>query len=288
MIKLRFAFVTLIALSTIPAQAAGPVVFGGASVSLAPSSSSWAWDGSYIAAYRNALTNPANFGPSGIVKTTINTVTLTTITPATLSGLNVFVAPWWYNTESAPYNQMIVNFFLAGGNLILLDDGSAQSGIATLLGIPTIDNSTGSVSNGPPPLFNGPFGVATNVTQTAEIGYLSASNVTSHGGVACSTNADGQITAACWAKGAYAAGAGAMIITGDVDMISTYGSATYSPLDSNGIFALNGAAYIAGQSSTTTPSTVPAMTPTALVALMILMCGIGAVLLKKAPHTQAN
>jgi hypothetical protein len=235
-----------------------------------------------MAAYRAALGNPAYFGPAGTVKTSITTTTLTAITPTTMSALNGFIAPWWYDTESASYNQIIVNFFLAGGDLILLDDGSGQDGIAALLGIPTNDGSTGSVSNGGAPLYIGPFGTATNVTQTAEIGYLTAANITAHGGFVCSTNVQGQVTAACFPRGAYAPGSGAMLVIPDVDMYSTYGTATYSPLDSNGIFALNGMAYLLGQGTAAVPS-VPAVAPTALLVLGILLLGIGATTLNRSP-----
>jgi hypothetical protein len=194
------------------------------------------------------------------VKTTISATTLTSITAGTLSSLNGFIAPWWYNSDSASYNQTVVNFFLGGGALFLLDDSSAQTGIAALLGIATQDASDGSVSNGSAPLFNGPFGIATNVTQTAEHGYLIAGNITSHGGFVCSTNASGQITAACFNAGAYAAGAGPMVITTDVDMITTSpaGTATYSPLNANGQFALNATSFLLTGTSNPTPPTTPA------------------------------
>jgi hypothetical protein len=270
------------------ARAAGPFVLGGPSASLAPSSGSWSWDGSNLAPYRSALTNTANFGPSGVVKTAITATTLTTISPSTLSGLNGFIAPWWYNTESSAYNQMVVNFFLAGGDLILLDDGTAQDGIAALLGIPDAGSSDGSLSNGPAPLFNGPFGIATNVAQSQEIGYLPMASITAHGGFACSTNASGQVTAACFPAGAYAPGSGAMIITGDVDMYTTSpnGAASYSPLNSNGIFALNGAAWLLagapGPVGTPTTPSAPALSPFALVVLAIVVCGVGVMLVGKS------
>ena len=54
----------------------------------------------------------------------------------------------------------------------------------------------------------------------------------------CGTNADGQPTVACFAPGAYAAGSGRLLIINDVDSWTT--QATFSPLNANGIFALNG------------------------------------------------
>lgn len=268
------AFVTLVVVIAgggSAAKAAVPWVLGGASSSLAPNSDAWSWDGADIAGYRGAVANAAYFGPSGIVHTTISPVTLSTISPSTLSGLNGFIAPYFYNGDSAAYNTMIVNFFLAGGNLFLLDDASNYDGIAAALGIPTIDGSAGSLSNGGAPMFVGPFGTTSNVTQSFTVGYLSMANVLAHGGFACATNASSQITAACFPAGAYAAGSGGMIITGDVDMISSAGTATYSPLNANGTWALNGTAWLVGGAPAVLTTPAPPGTPAPPAILLTLL-----------------
>ena len=250
---------SLLTLGGTLAHAATNFVMGGPQVAtLAANSGGYGWDGQYLAGYRGALTNSAYFGPGAPVSRAITTTTLTAITPATLSGVNAFIAPWWYNTDSAAYNTAVVNFFQSGGSLFLLDDQSAKSGVAAQLGVPTHESSDGSVSNGAAPLFIGPFGSTANVTQNAEHGYLVLSEITAHGGFACSTNASGQITAACFNPGAYSAGAGAMVITTDVDMITTAdggGTAIYSPLNGNAKFALNATAFLmtASTSSGTPP-----------------------------------
>jgi len=276
------------------AVAAGPYVIGGPATSLAPSSGAWAFDAANFVAYRAAITNPANFGPSGTVKVTVSPTVLSTINAGTLSALNAFISPWWANGDSAAYNQLVVNFFTAGGNLILLDDSTQQDGIATLLGIPTLGQASGSPENGVAPLFSGPFGVASNVIQNAQIGYLAnsaatASAITSHGGTVCGTNGSGQVTAACWAPGAYAAGAGAMIIVADVDTWTT--QATYSPLNSNGIFALNGTAYIVSNATSTTPpppATVPALSDWGLVALALLLIAAAMTLIARGKRSETS
>ena len=267
------------------AQAAASFVMGGPSVSLAPNSQGWSWDGTYVAGYRGAVTNSAYFGPSGTVQRTITATTLTSINAGSMSGLNAFIAPWWYSSDSAAYNQTVVNFFLGGGALFLLDDMGIQSGIATQLGIPTHDSSDGSVSNGVAPLFSGPFGTATNVTQTAEHGYLVASEITSHGGFVCSVNASSQITAACFNAGAYAAGAGPMVITTDVDMITTSpsGTAVYGPLNANAVFALNATAFLLTGTTPTTPTnptaSAPALSDFGLVGLAGLLIASATILI---------
>ena len=249
--SIPFLPLLLLSAASAAAQTSPTMVIGGPDGALAPESGSWAWDGSYLAAYRSAITTPANFGPDGTVQTSVSTVNLSSITAGTLAGLNVFIAPWWYNADSGSgpgsYAQTVETWFLNGGSLILLDDGSAQDQIAADLGFASTNQSDGSASNGGAPLFNGPFGIATNVTQTGEHAYLDTTNLAAHGGFICSTNASGQPTAVCFAAGAYAPGAGAMLITGDVDMFSSYGTATYSPPDANGIFALNATAWMASQ-----------------------------------------
>ena len=247
---------------------ASSIVIGGPAGTLAPSSGAWSWDGPNLAAYEAAITNPANFGPSGTVPISISTTTLNTVDSASLAGLNVFVAPWWFNVDSAPYNAAVENYFLSGGNLILLDDDPFTDGIAADLGFST-SASDGSVSNGGSPLFDGPFGTASNVTQSADVGQIDTTNLAAHGAFICATNASGQATAVCDPAGAYAAGSGALLILGDVDMWSTaYGTVSYSPLNDNGIFALNGTAWIAGQSTAPEPATF------ALIGFGLLALGV--------------
>jgi hypothetical protein len=260
------------------AQAAATFVMGGvAGSTLAPNSGAWSWDGEYLAGYRGALGNRVFFGPSGTVPRSIATITLTSISAETLRGLNLFISPKWFNSDSAPYNQLVVNFFRAGGNLFLLDDMSDKSGIAALLGVPTHDSSDGSVSNGGAPLFNGPFGFPTNVTQAREHGYLMAPEIYAHHGFVCAMNPSNQITAACFNAGAYAPGAGAMVITTDVDMITTLGAggtAAYTtPPSSNAIFALNATAFLLTNPQAT--GRTAGRTMSALILFGLTALGIG-------------
>ena len=273
------AVITVLAAPT-AIDAAGTFVIGGPSATLAPNSGSYSIDGSTLGAYEAAVTNPANFGPSGVVKTAVSFQPLSTITPATLAGVNAFMAPWWFATDSAPYNQIVVNYFLGGGSLILLNDSNNQNGISGLLGIPTAGQATGSVENGAAPIFNGPFGNATNVVQAFQIGYFTAANITAHGGTVCGTNADGQATVACFAAGAFAAGAGRLIIINDVDSWTT--QASFSPLNVNGIFALNGTAFIVNGGSGSGATAVPTLSEWGLAGLSLMLMASAAVLMARS------
>ena len=170
---------------------------------------------------------------------------LAVIDAGTLSGVDGFIGTYISDANGAPYAQAVADFFLAGGDLFLLQDTAGYDPIGSLLGVPTFSSSTGSVSNGSAPLFDGPFGTAMDVTQNGSTGELDPDDIAATGGTIAATNADGEVTAAVWNPGDYAPGAGSMVIFGDVDMISgPFGGATYDPLDDNGTFALNAVAFL--------------------------------------------
>ena len=235
---------------------AGPYTVAGATQSLISQSSEWAWDGAYLTGFRAALENPANFGPAGTVNRTIQTVDLNAVNAGTLAGANMFVGTWIADPQAAPISAAVVSFFLGGGDLFLLQDGADHDGLGESLGLVT-SASTGSDSNGGAPLFNGPFGVAQDVKQLYQVGQLDAAAIAFHNGHVGGINADGQITSAYWKAGEYAAGAGAMFIIADIDMIATTTGcgtpvcgASYAPLNDNGIYALNTFAFLQGTGGT--------------------------------------
>ena len=225
------------------------IVIAGPDLSLASASSNWSFDGFQLAPWRTAIEDPSNFGPAGTVQIEIVTLNLSSITPATLANVDVFVSPWWAASESAPFHSTIQSFFLSGGHLFLLQDSPGRDGIGALLGIPST-SSTGSVSNGGAPLFDGPFGTAVNITQHGSV--VQVTDVLSNNGTVAGTNVQGQVTAAIWNPGDYVAGAGSMVILGDVDMISSsFGGAQFNPPNDKGRFALNTTAFLASAGSTT-------------------------------------
>src|SRR5258708_2849586 len=54
----------------------------------------WSFNGTYLAAYRAAITNSANFGASGTSPTTIIASNLSTINATTLGGLDGLILPY--------------------------------------------------------------------------------------------------------------------------------------------------------------------------------------------------
>ena len=97
-------------------------------------------------------------------------------------------------------------------------------------------------------------------------------------------NGGGQATAAYWAPGQYAAGAGALVVVGDVDMVANYYSSPYSPnTNANGTFGLNTIAYAINGAP------VGGVPEPATWGLMIAgFGGVGAVLRRRRPSVIAT
>ena len=231
-----------LAVCTLAAQA---YTVGGATQSLISNSGDWAWDGAYLGGLRSALQSPSNFGPAGIVNRSITTADLAVVDSTTLAGVNMFVGTWVENSQAAGFATAVRDFFLAGGDLFLLQDDSAHDALGTALGVSTTA-STGSVSNGGAPLFDGPFGIATDVTQHYNVGKLDEAEILAKGGHVAGRNAEGEVTSAYWKAGEYAAGAGALFIVADIDMIASTAAcglsvcgADYTGMNSNARYALN-------------------------------------------------
>lgn len=256
-------------------------VVGGASGAIASNSGEWAWDGDYLANFRGALENPANFGPAGVVNRTITTTNLAVVNNATLAGLDMFVGAWNEDSQAAGFSSAVRDFFLAGGDLFLLQDDANHDALGALLGIETAA-STGTVSNGGAPLFQGPFGNATNVTQHYLVGQLSEAAILARNGTVAGRNANNQVTSAFWRAGDYAPGAGSLFVIADIDMIATtlnsnsacpvsLCGADYSAMNSNAIYALNTFSFL--QQNGGNPVPVPGSVP--LVALGLGLLAIG-------------
>lgn len=252
--------------------AANAYIVGGATKALISDSFEWAWDGSYMTGFRAALENPANFGPAGIVNQSITTVNLGAVNAGTLAGVNMFVGTWVSDGQGAAFSADVRNFLLAGGDVFLLQDDVNHDVLGDTLGIST-SASTGSVSNGGVPLFNGPFGIATDVNQYYFTGKLDPVAIAALGGMIGGTNADGEVTSAFWTAGAYAPGAGRLFIVADIDMIATTTDcglplcgADYAAMNSNAIYALNTFSFLSGATPIPLPGTL-LLTGTALLLL---------------------
>ncbi len=235
------------ALLTVPAANAADYVIAGPSATLTPGSGQWSWDGgTRIQPLKEAIENDAYFGAAGTVPIEIDTLSLAKVDANSLASVDAFAATWWWDQDTPlGVAQAIIDFFLAGGDLILFQDSPTSDFIGELLGVPTAV-SDGSTSFGGNPLHDGPFGVASQVLQWGATGRLDPGHVLDRGGHVASINASGEATAAIWNAGEFAPTAGRLLIVADVDMVSS-ATATYeAPLNDNARFALNGIAFATG------------------------------------------
>lgn len=211
----------------------------------------WTWDGQGMTAYRNAMQNPANFGPGGVVGAPVSTTTISSLSPSNLATINCFVSPANGNGQySAGDVQNITNFFLAGGDLLLLCDDQNYDAIAAALNVPSTGAGLGVISastTGVNPLSSGPFGSVSVFNQAYLVGWLNASDVAAKNGHVAAVNANG-VAAAYWDRGEYAPGAGKLVIITDVDTLAGNnngypGMAQFGVNNANAVLALNTTAF---------------------------------------------
>lgn len=211
----------------------------------------WGWHNIGMTPFRGALENPARFGPSGLFKVPVSTTLLSSISPASLATVDCFISPATQDPQLSAQNlQDIRAFFLAGGDLILLNDGPDWDAIGANLGFPSQTGNTSSSNGTPSPIFQGAFGFTNVMGQRGLVGWLTPSQITNSGGIITGSNGVG-VTSAYWPAGAYAPGAGKIILVADVDAFAASdlgytGMADYTNLNSNARQALNSVAYLIG------------------------------------------
>ena len=196
--------------------------------------------------FQTAVSNPANFGPSGTVSVSVATTALNTFSDTDLTGINGLLVPWW-NDLDAPAADVarIRTFFLNGGDLFILADDPGHDPVNDALGVPTVSAlgvGERTISGGAP-LFSGPFGAPGSATQYFAVGELDPADVIMRGGRVVGTDEDGRVTAAAWDENDYVSGAGRLVIATDVDTLVGF-TTTYDPLNDNGRFALNSVAFL--------------------------------------------
>ncbi len=234
-----------IAVLPIAAASAGGTATGDTYTIAGPAASinngSWGWaSGGYIAAFRDAIADPANFGPGGTVTTTIETLELGTIDAASLNGADAFASTYWFlnGTQATALRE----FFLTGGDLIIFNESASQ--LTTQLGIRYVGGIGGEATGSGFP-FEGPFGSPQWVSLYAA-GALQESDIDSANGTVLARNGQGRPVVAYWPAGAYAPDAGQLFIASDTELISTFGLADYDAMNFNAMFALNTVAHLSG------------------------------------------
>jgi hypothetical protein len=213
-----------------------------------------------------AASSGANFGPAGTVQRRVAFTEFTALPPSLSARLRAVIVPWIADADAASYAEALRAYFLGGGNLWLFQDDREHDPIGALLGVPTPTLTGGNTrtTNGTAPVYDGPFGLATNVLQFFVYGGLLESDVIGHGGTIVGTADDnGEHVAAAWDRGQYAPGAGRMVVVTDVDSIYLFGAPP-----ANTSWALNTLAYLVtgGQFDTDPPVLTCTATPDTLWA----------------------
>ena len=221
---------------------------------------------SVLAPLAQAVANPVNFGPAGTVNRRVAFTAFDALPPSLYARLRAVIVPWIADADAAGYAEALRTYFLGGGNLWLLQDDNQHDPIGALLGVPTPTFAGGAprATNGVAPVYDGPFGVATNVQQLSAYGGLDGSDVAAHGGTVVGTaDVDGENVVAAWQQGQYAPGAGRMVIATDVD-------AVFLPANppSNTTWTLNSLAFLVTgeQFDTSAPTLTCSVTPDRLWA----------------------
>jgi MSHA biogenesis protein MshQ len=199
----------------------------------------WSWNGSYIVDWRAAMEDTNNFGQGGVVSQAIKTVDLSILNASSLTTVDAFVGTWWSSSQSVSYHSMLRDFFLGGGDLVLLQDDNTHDGIGEFLGIETISGMSNPTTISSP-LQDGSFGTVGSITVNVGSNHLNNAQITALGGTICGVDQSGQATFACWEEGEYAPGAGKLVIVVDTEFVTTESNeANFSNLNDKGKLALN-------------------------------------------------
>jgi len=245
---IRSILVAAAALASSGTALAQPYVFGGLS-----GTDSWSWGGVGLDDLRGAVANPMNFGPGGTVGWSATTTQFSSLTPDALAAIDCFVAPAVWEWQYTPSQiTMVRDWFLAGGDLLLMNDRFDFDSIGEALGLPTTDGPgfgsgvfTATVT-GPSPLSNGPFGGVSTFDQQYSVGHLTPAHVVAANGQIAATNTMG-VAAAFWDRGAFGPAAGRMVIVSDVDVFTDRtgysGGSDYAVMNANAVFSLNTMAF---------------------------------------------
>jgi MSHA biogenesis protein MshQ len=213
----------------------------------------WSWNGSYIVDWRAAMEDANNFGEGGVVSKVIESVDLSSLNASSLSTVDAFVSTWWSSSQSSSYHSMLRDFFLAGGDLILLQDDNSHDGIGEFLGIEAISGMSNPTTISSP-LQDGPFGAVGSITLNDGASHLDSAQINALGGTICGVDQSEQTTFACWEEGEYALGAGKLVIITDTEFVTTISNeANYSSLNDKGKLALNVLEFLVRTPQTPTP-----------------------------------
>lgn len=249
-----------------------PYRFNGPSVDIQINGEGYEWDlgdteEPELLEFQVAIEEETYFGPSGTFETPFNVrVANNALEPADFESGNLqltgnkefhcFVSYHLLNLDiTDAQSTAAVNFFLEGGDLLLVNSTSSRDEIAEKLFVPTLVTPAGNSNlEGGKFAFEGVFGSANSVDPSGTPGQLSEADVLATNGIPFAYNTEGQLIGAIWAEGTYLnnPSTGAMVILTDRD-IAANGKAEYTVgnTNANGRFMLNTLAALLGASRAT-------------------------------------
>jgi hypothetical protein len=221
-------------------------VIGGPSAGLSPSSGVLGWDGQDMAAYRAAVDNPVYFGSSGYHTVRVQTRSLAHVDEQSLAGVDAFVCSYWNDAEiTQAQSDALVDFFLGGGDLIVIGDNHNYDAIADRLGVKILSGFNETSGETAPPLGAGSFGfVANDTVSLTAPGYVDAGRVLSKNGHVGVVTPFTLAAAAWWSKGDFGPRTGALVILADPGLIT---DGDYGANDDLSRFALNMTEYLSNR-----------------------------------------
>ncbi len=227
----------------------------------------WSLFGSCLATTNSYLTDPANFGPSGVDKVDLDLSGggMPTATADSLKGVNVFFTGYVASsTYTADEKTALLDYVKGGGALIGTSDETDYD-MSDIFGMTLADSpggvETGTITDPTSPLADGPFGTVTSFTQ-----YDAVAHWTDIGpGQTVGTNPEGPAIVVI-PPGALAAGSGPVVMVSDVDVFSDCGdeSGVVNGSITNETLIKNIFAYVANYEANpvTTTTSAPATTST--------------------------
>ncbi len=231
----------LIAGALAPASLAqSTYVIGGPANSLSPSSGVLGWDGTEMAAYRAAVEDRELFGPDtdGFHPVVVETRSLTSVNDNSLAGVDAFVCSYWADSEITPaQSDALVDFFLGGGDLIIVTDDNDHDEIADRLGLRVLPGFNETSAETAAPLGDGIFGrVSGNTVPLTAPGYIDAGRVLSKNGHVGAITPFQLAAAAWWNKGDYGPNTGALVVLADPGLLT---DGDYPSFDTLALIGLN-------------------------------------------------
>jgi hypothetical protein len=246
-----------------PASAATPtVVVSGYDTSRVDSD--WGLFSSCLATTNGYVTDPANFGPSGVdpVNLDLSGGGVPTATTDSLAGVNVFFTGWvTTDSYSDAEKAALLAYVKGGGALIGTTDGTDHD-MSSIFGVTLADSpggtETGTITDPSSPLADGPFGTVTSFEQNGDVGHYTDIGP----GQTVGTNPEGPAIVVI-PPGALGAGSGPVVLVSDVDVFSDCEGDPVGAV-TNEILIKNIFAYVADAvaSPPTTTTTAPATTTT--------------------------